>query len=254
MSGIGPASVSRMISAALLGAWAVAAATAQERPYEEIFGFHYREALCILQEQDAALRESIASRGGGADVLISVIFPELLRYSLLRDRMETAGLKIFYVHLGENSGRFGNFSIGLFQMKPAFVEDLEHAVVSFDLMDRFRDVVEYPCGVGVKEIRRMRVNRLESPKWQAVYLACFGEVMDRRFHGTAWESVEDRIGFYATAFNHGFLADEEEIRRWEDAEIFPYGIGYDGKQCAYADVARTFYRKYGRVKQDGSSE
>jgi len=184
----------------------------------------------MVQEQGAQLREAIASRGGDADVLIPVVFPELVRYSLVRDRIETAGLKVFYVHIGEASGKFGNFSIGLFQMKPTFVEKFEGPVVSFGLLDRFKDVAEYPSGSSEKAIRQVRVDRLESPAWQAAYLACFGAVMDRRFGDVAWDSAEDKTGFYAAAYNHGFLADGEEISRWEKAELFPYGVERHGEQ------------------------
>jgi hypothetical protein len=225
---------------------------AGQQSYEEIFGAHYREALRLVREQGALLCETIASRGGDADVLIPVVFPEILRYSLVRDRIETTGLKVFYVHVGEASGRLGDFSIGLFQMKPTFVEKLEGAVVSFDLLDRFRDVVEYPRGSSEKAIRQARVDRLESAEWQAVYLACFGAVMNLRFGHMAWERVEDKIGFYAAAYNHGFLVDAQEISRWEKAELFPYGMERDGEQYSYTDIARTFALKYWIVTRNGT--
>ena len=210
--------------------------------YDKVFPAEYRDAVEYLENNLTIISTEIRKRNGDVDVLVPVVFPELLRYSIVRDQIETTGLKIFYVHVSDEFPKFSNFSIGRFQMKPRFIEELEEAVSSLGLTTMFADVLEYRPGSSEKEIRRQRVQRLESAVWQAVYLACFGAVMQTRFSHLAWDSIEDKITFYATAYNHGFNCTEEEIRRWMDARIFPYGIDYPREQHAYADVSRYFYR------------
>ena len=204
--------------------------------FDEIFGADYQDAIEYLDENKAHIDDVIGNRNGDAEVLLPVVFPELVRYSIIRDQIETTGLKIFYVHTADEFPKFSNFSIGRFQMKPRFVEELEEAVVALGLLDRFADVVEFPTDEG-KEIRRLRVQRLESAEWQAIYLSCFGAVMDARFSDGMWNSIDEKITFYATAYNHGFNASEDEISRWKDVALFPYGAGHAGRQYVYADVS-----------------
>ena len=50
---------------------------------------------------------------------IAVVFPELIRYSALRDKIEITLLKSLYIYKGDD---YADFSIGQFQMKPSFAE------------------------------------------------------------------------------------------------------------------------------------
>ena len=52
---------------------------------------------------------------------IAVVFPEIVRYSAIRDKIEITLLKALYINLGED---YADFSIGQFQMKPSFAEAL----------------------------------------------------------------------------------------------------------------------------------
>ena len=56
------------------------------------------------------------------ELAVAVVFPELVRYSALMDFMETTAVKALYQQKGVKGA---DFSIGRFQMKPSFVEDLE---------------------------------------------------------------------------------------------------------------------------------
>ena len=53
----------------------------------------------------------------------AVVWPETVRYRKLQDLMETAANYGSYI----TTGKGPDYSIGIFQMKPSFVEDLEKA-------------------------------------------------------------------------------------------------------------------------------
>ena len=53
----------------------------------------------------------------------SVVWPEMERYARLQDLAETAAVYGTYITTGGGP----DYSIGLFQMKPSFIEDLEKA-------------------------------------------------------------------------------------------------------------------------------
>ena len=49
----------------------------------------------------------------------AIFFPELIRYSFIRDLLETTALEYLYIENGKN---YADFSIGRMQMKPSFIE------------------------------------------------------------------------------------------------------------------------------------
>ncbi len=68
---------------------------------------------------------------------ISIVLPELIRWNALQDIMETTALELLYVEKGKDGA---DFSIGYFQMKPSFIENLENYVLTN------RDGVSHPVG------------------------------------------------------------------------------------------------------------
>jgi hypothetical protein len=213
-------------------------AAAQQTPrYRVLLGAHYESALDYLGSRLASLVATLRDADQDPGLLVSVVFPELVRYSIIRDRIETTGLKVFYVHLG---GEFADFSIGRFQMKPSFIEELEAAVRRYRLW-AFSDVIDYGAAGGERDLRRERVRRLEQESWQERYLACFGAVLACRFPREQTMEPVERIEFAAAAYNRGFWKSEGDIRRSAQMALFPYGTEYPGPQYRYSDVAVGFY-------------
>jgi hypothetical protein len=213
-------------------------AAAQQPPrYRALLGAHYESALDYLASRSTSLIATLRNAGQDPDLLVPVVFPELVRYSIIRDRIEITGLKVFYVYLG---GEFADFSIGRFQMKPSFVEELEKAVRRYRLR-AFFELLDYGDTRDEREIRRARVARLEQEFWQERYLACFGAVLTRRFPHEQAMKPEERIEFAAAAYNRGFWKSEGDIRQSAQRALFPYGTEYPGLQYRYSDVAVGFY-------------
>ncbi len=149
-------------------------------------------------------RESItkASQRLEVDPLVveSIVYPELMRYSALSDAIETSLVNGMYVRFGLSKG---DFSIGIFQMKPSFVEQLErrwnladslplHYQLYFNTMNRS------------EMARANRIRKMSSVEGQCLYAAVFLKLMYHCFPQLRDISpAEDRIMLLATAYNHG---------------------------------------------------
>jgi hypothetical protein len=111
---------------------------------------------------------------------VAVIFPELVRYSALRDMIEISLLKTLYVNLGEE---YADFSVGPFQMKPSFAEEVNNRIQSAGdrkLMNKIKgsDSFDDP-GLYRKSI----VSDLEDPEKQCIYLLAFIKISEADFWG-----------------------------------------------------------------------
>jgi len=91
----------------------------QSLNYPQIFGDDWKKAMLFESENRSWMEPVLAKNHISYPLAIAIIFPELVRYSALRDKMEITLLKALYINLGEN---YANFSIGQFQMKPSFAE------------------------------------------------------------------------------------------------------------------------------------
>jgi hypothetical protein len=94
-------------------------ALSQTINYQEVFGDDWEKALAFESENRVWMEPLLVKNQISYPLAIAVIFPELVRYSALRDKMEITLLKALYINLGED---YANFSIGQFQMKPSFAE------------------------------------------------------------------------------------------------------------------------------------
>src|SRR5664280_591993 len=93
----------------------------QQLNYKEVFGNHYQIAEDFITS-NRWMADTLKSNGIDPCTGLAIIFPELIRYSSIRDIIETAALKSLYIQYGKNNE---DFSIGQFQMKPSFAEDIE---------------------------------------------------------------------------------------------------------------------------------
>lgn len=233
-----------MKGAALLLAFALAAAPAPGQDFEAVFGGRYKAAVQLTRERGAVWAARCAALGADPQTLVPVIFPELLRFSLLRSEVEMLGVATLYVQQGT---RGADFSIGRFQMKPSFVETLERGIrADTGAPPGLRVILEFPGAATERDRRAARYGRLASDDWQLTYLACFYRLVSRRF-ALQDLPVEDRIRFLASAYNHGFQLDRQEIIRAEDLRCFPSGRASGRPNpWRYTDVAVDFYERYWR--------
>ena len=113
------------------------------------------------------------SNGLSADdnrTALSIVFPEVIRFNSFSDFIETKTLEWVYVDYGAEKA---DFSIGLFQMKPSFIEKLEEATKSDPSLFRpFSDILSYPTTLSAMEIRRKRCGAVVAAVFIGVCTSC----------------------------------------------------------------------------------
>lgn len=205
--------------------------------YEEALSPDYTEGLDFLREHRQMFDRYLGDDPKQKALMVSVVFPEIVRYSFVRDLLETRTLEVAYTLKGSD---LVDFSIGRFQMKPSFVESMEASVKqSSRLSGKYADILDYPKAEEAL-VRRTRINRLKSLDWQLRYLRVFCDLVAAAHPFLKDQSFDYRVKFFATAYNHSFHANKEELERWMHKKTYPYGVGVKGEQYAYSRVALYF--------------
>lgn len=163
---------------------------------------------------------------------IALVAPEISQFSEFCDFLELRTLYAVYVNTGKS-----DFSVGLFQMKPSFVEDLEfHIKKDKELRRRYSSLL--PKG-SEKEQRRFRLTNLSTLQGQLKYLEVFIEIAKRKTKSLSAQDEMDKLRYWATLYNSGLNRPEEDIRRLEKVKMFPKF----SRQYNYSDVCVEFYNK-----------
>lgn len=215
---------------------APAAAFAQD--HARLLAPEWRQAAERVEARREAWGEVFASLHADAAECEAIIFPEQLRYSRLQDGMEQAALHALYVDGGKERA---NFSIGLFQMKPSFAEEVETAWMGSPMRHVYK---LYFDSKDSREARRRRLLRLKDERWQCVYLAIFIRLMLEREPELVLLPSEERVALLATAYNYSFRASLEVLRQKRHRRTFHLDF-LPGKRTAYysyAAIAEEWFR------------
>lgn len=162
--------------------------------------------------------------------------PEVAWYSDIQNYFETQAVEIFYIQLGSD---YSNFSLGWFQMKPSFVENIENYVDTINTCIIDKKMFLYNTG-NENEIRLQRINRLKSTLWQFRYLCIFCKIMECKYPATKFSDVNKQLKFYAAAYNYGFDKPENKINNWVAEKKFP--SGFYNMRFSYSEIALMFYK------------
>ncbi|MFM2268593.1 MAG: hypothetical protein RL757_2034 [Bacteroidota bacterium] len=201
------------------------------------------EAVDLLTQQKAAIQQISQTCNAPTDEALAVVFPELIRWSAFQNFLETEVLEAQYVSGGAAAA---DFSIGYFQMKPSFIEDLETEIAAKPIFKGFDYQYVLILNKNATETRQIRLARLQQTEWQLRYAHLFWLVMERKFGHRKFDSPQARIRFFATAYNFGFQKSEAEIEAYQSKSFFPYGRKYTSEQVAYADLSLEFYEKWAK--------
>lgn len=205
--------------------------------YESVFGNDYKSAAHTIAGLSPDIRKECARFNADSDIAMATVFPELIRESILRDKIESCGLYFLYINYGKP---YADFSAGIFQMKPSFFEALERLTNEDDDYSIFSTIFSYPAGLQEKDIRKERVKRINSIEWQCRYLAFFMHVISRKFPVDRMDEAA-RVRFYSAAYNCGFLKKSDDIIQSMKREQFPYGKGIPFHQYSYSSVSLWYY-------------
>ena len=217
--------------------------------YDDAVSFINQNLVYPVRRTGAGFNKILKTDVDKKNLMISIIFPELIRYSLFKDFFETKSLELGYVQYG---AKLVDFSIGRFQMKPSFVETLEEYIIHSGLVvdgharplhNKYCEITAYEDAT-ITGIRKERIERLSSLDWQLIYLECFYDIISERFKDIKWQDDVEKLKFYATAYNHNFRASKQEIDKWNGAKTFPYGVHYKGEQYSYSDISVYFYQNH----------
>jgi len=212
--------------------------------YPEIFGDDWKKAEQFVADNEKWIRPVLEKYKVDYNEAIAVVFPELVRYSALRDKMEITLLKALYINLGKD---YANFSIGHFQMKPAFAEIIieEGSRLTGRRKPVISDSTEYE---DVRSYRAAIVSSLEDIHSQLDYLVIFFRITGKKFDLKKMDEPS-RIRFLATAYNYGIMHSEKEIM---DMSVRKF---YSTKLVAknfwsYADISLYWYNHAGgKIKE-----
>lgn len=209
-----------------------------DKDFPSIFGDDWTGAIAYADENRVVWDSIFARYDVDSLAAQAVIFPELVRYSAFRDRIEKATMRRLYAHGGSEKG---NFSIGVFQMKATFAERLETLWMQtsypekYDLRFDLRDDIH---------IRKSRLERLCSVEWQCVYLAMFMKLVPRLYPQVETLDAENRLAFLATAYNYSFAVPYEKIMHERNVPRYHTDFVATERTVyhSYADIALTRYR------------
>lgn len=210
--------------------------------YPRIFGQKFTSAVQFYHQHQREIQSACIEHKREMQATLSLVFPELIRYNANRDAVEMMGNRVLYVNLG---GEYGDFSVGCFQMKPTFIEKMEQFIKDNpNKMQLFASLAQYTES-NESDIRKARLQRLSLLKWQLNYLFCFLTIIDTRFPHLSSEE-ENRLRFYATAYNRGFDCSESEIIKWKNRKSYPDGYLYNAYQHNYSDISWAVYQHFGK--------
>lgn len=208
--------------------------------YDRLWKYDYQAALHFLTENRPAIKEVFAGSALPPQIVISVVFPELIRYNSIRNFIETRALEIAYVRHGLDAV---DFSIGHFQMKPSFVAQIEYDIVNSKLSEKYPELpIDVTLNVGKR--RKIRIDRLKQVKWQLRYLSAFADLLYRFHPEIKKQDSTYQVAFLASAYNLGYKASRKAIEKWMHVRSFPDGREAWAKQYRYADVAVYFYQHH----------
>ena len=188
-----------------------------------------------------------------ADVAEAIVFPEMLRYSIWQDQLETSAVKGTYVTMGTQGF---DFSIGRFQMKPSFVERLEKRWMKSAFPSQYEAYFDTDDN---RLARRVRLSRIEDEIWQCVYVAMFIKLTYLDVQGLSALPIEEQVRLVATAYNRGTIAEVSGggsivmLRQWANQRFYHTALlpTKDVQRYVYADLA---WQRFEQLKKQQKND
>lgn len=166
-------------------------------------------------------------------LVAAIVAPEVSQYSTVLDFVQLRSLYVTYIYQGA-----GDFSVGIFQMKPSFAERMEAELAADKTLrskySSWLSEIDKPDNSSAS--RRARLERLESDAWQMRYLTIFFKVAQRKTSKIRFANSTDRLRYYATLYNSGLDSTPAKVKRMQLKHLFPR----DARTHNYSAVAAEF--------------
>ena len=202
------------------------------------FGTKATSAKETIQHMNSSFELCSKACNSSVQCMQSIVFPEVMRFHELKDDIETESLLTLYVQFGKE---YANFSIGIFQMKPSFAEELEQKAKLLLSKELYGELQLHYNESEPTAIRLERIERLRDADWQLIYLTAFVGVCNKLYAHKKFSSEEERMQWYATVYNAGFNKSDNYITQKIGQENFYLQQGMPGKKFRYAAIAKWFY-------------
>lgn len=208
------------------------------------FGKTFGTKASVAEDKLKSMHESfvLCADAAGEDLsfMQAIVFPEMMRYNSLKDGIEAESLRSLYVQFGQE---YANFSIGIFQMKPSFAQEVEARAKQL-LPDTVYKNLELTYTTEDDEaVRQQRIERLMDEDWQMIYLTAFVCICHKIYVHKNFSSQTEKLQWYATLYNAGFDKTETYISKKIKEDNFYLQEAMPGKKFKYAAIASWFYNK-----------
>ena len=216
----------------------MSSATVFSANYPKVFGNDWTSAINYVKEHHDEWSREFEQFDVDPRLAVAIVFPELIRYSMWQDEIERAAVNGLYVIKGTDGA---NFSIGRFQMKPSFAEEIEQEWNRSSLSKEYGLVFNLQQN---SEARRSRIRRLSNMQGQCRYLAIFIRLLQQRHPQLEQLSEKEQVCFLATAYNRSFTASFQQIKKIQHERHFHTDVIKTHSTClyCYADIAFVAYR------------
>ena len=227
----------RLKHIAVLWLLLMGSATAFSTNYQKTFGDDWDDAVRFVKVHHEEWQQEFDLFDVDSRVAEAIVFPELIRYSMWQDEIERAAVNGLYVTKGREGA---DFSIGRFQMKPSFAEEVEQAWNRSSLSKEYGFVFNLQQN---NEARRSRIRRLSNMQGQCRYLAIFIRLLQQRHPQLQRLTIKEQIRFLATAYNRSFTASYEQICKMQRERHFHTDVIKTRRTrlYVYADIAACFF-------------
>lgn len=205
-----------------------------QEDYKKIFGRDYEQAAAFLAKEKW-ISERINGYGLPVDEVLAVVFPELIRFNSIQDKIEVLALESLYIQYGKS---YANFSIGRFQIKPSFVEMLEKKILESKSPIAVWLKLTPSDTVQNESNRHKRLQKMKRSSGAVDYVCAFYAWTEKT--QPAWPNLEAKIKCLATAYNAGFYLPKNEIKKLQNKKFFHVGW-VPAKKFCYADVSWYYY-------------
>lgn len=202
------------------------------KPFEQDFRNAFNFLQNIINENDIEFGDLTEPE---KREVISIVFPEVIRYNEFSDIIEILADRQLYIRGGS---KVVDFSLGIFQMKPSFLEAMEKKVIELKI-EEFEYILLDDNDE--KENRKIRIDRLENISWQLKYAICYYQIMKKIYPNYMLASSYQRIEFFSTAYNSGFYKFENDLLKNQNQKFFPFGNSRTTENQAYHAFSKEFF-------------
>lgn len=214
-----------------------AAAQSSAVDYSTLLGSHWQAAETWVSNNESWIRPVFEKYKIPYDEAMAVVFPEVVRFSIMRDSREKAILKALYVN---NGTAYADFSIGILRMKPSFAEEVRKELSLSDDSRLQKILRRRHSYMDERKYRAMITTELEDIRVQISYVTAYMLLYANR---PAMPEGEERIRLLAAGYNETPVMDADGLRLKADEKLFGTDPVTEEKYF-YCDVALFWYRQH----------